>query len=165
MEPIFKTETEYSNLFKISLILKSFNAMFDILGGVFMWFASKIFLITFILNFFKNEITDDPHNIVGKFIVDSAATLSVSSQYFISIYLLIHGAVKIFLLINLFKKRLWAYPLSIFVFSALIIYQIYELYISFSVWVFLFTSFDTLMVLLVIHEYGVLKIKHKKLNN
>ena len=165
MEPILKTEKEYLNLFKISIFLKGINAVGEIFGGIFIWFASKAFLITFILNVFQNELSDDPKDYVANFIVNSASTLAVSSQYFLAIYLFLHGVVKVFLIISLFKKKLWAYPASITVFSVFIVYQLYRYYFTHSIWILALTLFDILIVLLAGHEYGVLIKRNKKVRS
>ena len=163
MEPVLITEKEYWSLFEISIIIKGLNALGDLLAGIVLWVISKAVLITFILNFFQNDLSDNPKDYISNFIVNSAATLAVSSQYFLSVYFLIHGIVKIFLLICLYKKKLWAYPTSIFVFTSLIFYESYTFYSNHSMWILAFTFLDVLLVLLTVHEYGVIKMKQNKL--
>jgi uncharacterized membrane protein len=158
MEPILINKKEYGNLFEISLIIKAINAIADVLGGIIIWFTSKIVLVTFVLNILQHELSDDPKDYVAKFIVNSAEALSVNSQYFLGGYLLIHGVVKIFLLICLYKKKLWAYPVSIIIFSIIIFYETYLFYFSHSLWTLAFILFDILLVLLTWHEYYFLKI-------
>jgi len=162
MEPVLIKEKEYLNLFKISLFIKGVNAIGDLMAAIVIWFTSKAVLIIFILDLFQNELSDNPKDYIANFIVNSAATFAVSSQYVLSIYLFIHGVIKMFLLICLFKKKLWAYPTSIIVFSLLIGYESYIFYFNHSLWTLSFTLFDILLVLLTGHEYGVLR---KKLKN
>jgi uncharacterized membrane protein len=161
MEPII-TENEYWGLFEISLVIKGLNALADLAGGIIIWFTSKVVLVTFILNFFQNDLSDNPKDYIANFIVNSAETLAVSSQYFLAAYLLIHGIVKIFLLVCLYKRKLWAYPTSIIIFSLLIFYESYTFYLNNSMLILIFTILDIILVLLTGHEYGVLK---KKLKN
>ena len=159
MKPVLIKEKEYLSLFRVSIYIKGINAIIEMFSGILIWFTSKVVLVTFILNFFQNELSDDPKDYVANFIVNSAAALSVSSQYFIGAYLFFHGVVKIFLLTGLFRKKLWAYPASVVIFSLLIIYQFYKYYFSHSIWILVFTLIDVLIVLLAIHEYGVIKRK------
>lgn len=160
MEPILINEKKYLSLFKISLLIKALNAITDLVGGIIIWFTSKIFLVTFILNLLQHELSDDPKDYVANFIVNSAEALAVSSQYFLGAYLIVHGVVKIFLLICLFKKKLWAYPVSIIIFSLLTFYELYLFYFSHSIWTLSFIILDILLVLLTWNEYKVLKKKH-----
>lgn len=159
-EPVI-SEKEYWGLFEMSLLIKAMNAIFDLAGGIIIWFTSKAVLITFILNFFQGELSDNPKDYISNFIVSSAEALSVSSQYFLGAYLFIHGVVKMFLLICLYKKKLWAYPTSVIIFSLLVFYETYSLFFHYSIWTLIFTIFDVILVLLTAHEYGVLRKKHK----
>jgi len=161
MPPVLIKEKEYLSFFKTTLYLKSIGALSDIVNGIFIWFISKAFLITFVLNLLHNELSDDPKDVVANFIVNSAASFSVSSQYFLGAYLFLHGVLKLFLVINLFRRKIWAYPLSIVIFTIFIFYQSYEYYFTHSLWLLAFTSLDIIVVLLTIHEYGVLKKTNK----
>jgi len=162
VQPIIIKEKEYLSLFRTTLYLKSVGALSDIISGIFIWFVSKAFLITFVLNLLRNELSDDPKDVVANFIVNTAASFSVSSQYFLGAYLFLHGIIKLFLVINLFRRKIWAYPVSIVVFTLLIFYQVYEYYFIHSIWLLTFTILDIIVVLLTGHEYGVLKKKLKK---
>ena len=164
MEPILKTEKEYLNLFKISIFVKGISAIGEILAGIFLWFANKAFLVTYFLNFFQNDLSDNPRDHVANFIVNSAASFAVSSQYVLSSYLFLRGLIKLFLIINLFRKKLWAYPASIVVFLAFIVYELYQFYEFGSPLVLAFALLDALIVLLAGHEYGVLRkrMRNKK---
>ena len=161
-ESVLIKEKTYWGLFEISLLIKSLNAIADTVGGLIIWFTSKAFLVTFILNIFQNELSDDPKDYIANFIVNSAEALAVSSQYFLGAYLLIHGVVKMFLLVCLYKKKLWVYPVSIVIFSLLIFYEIYSFYLNHSMWILLVILFDVFLVLLTWREYGVLNRKSKK---
>lgn len=161
MEPTIMKEKEILNLFKISLILKGVNAVVEAIGGIVIWFTSKAVLVTFILNILQNELSDDPKDFVANFIVNSAEALSVGSQYVIGAYLFLHGFVKIFLLICLFKKKLWAYPLSIFIFTLIVVYEMYVYFVHPSVWTLSMIILDLLVIVLAIHEYNILKRRHK----
>lgn len=154
-------EKEYLNIFKISIFMKGLNAFFEIFAGIIIGFTSKIVLVNFIFDIFRNELSDEPGDILGNFIVNSAVSISTSSQYFFAIYLILHGIIKITLIINLFRKKLWAYPSTIIIFSLFIFYELYRFYISHSVWILAFTIFDMLIVFLTIHEYRVL-LRRKK---
>ena len=162
MKPII-TEKEYWGLFEISIVIKGLNALADLVGGLIIWFTSKVVLVTFLLNFFQNDLSDNPKDYIANFIVNSAEYLAVSSQYLLGGYLLIHGIVKIFLLICLYKKKLWAYPTSLIIFSLLIFYESYTLYFNYSIWVLIVIVLDIILVLLTGHEYAVLRKKRNKL--
>ena len=157
MEPVATKEKNIFKIFEAALILKAINASIEIIGGLIVLFVNKAFLITTILNLLQGELTDDPHDFVANFIVNSAVTLSVSSTYFFAVYLLIHGFVKIFLVICLLKRKLWAYPLAIIAFSLFVIYELYRLNTVHSLWLLILIILDFLIIILTIHEYKIQK--------
>ncbi len=162
MENVLIKEKGFLNIFKISLLLKGITAVLETAGGILVWFTSKVMLVTSFLNIFQNVLSDDPKDYISIFIVSSAEKLAVGSQYFFGSYLFLHGIVKLFLVICLYKKKVWAYPTSIIIFTVLIFYEIYTLYLNHSLWTLSFILLDILVVLLTGHEYGVLKKRIKK---
>lgn len=157
-------EKGFLNIFKISLLLKGLTAIAETAGGIFVWFTSKVLLVTSFLNIFQSFLSDNPKDYISIFIVNSAEKLAVGSQYFFGSYLFLHGIVKIFLVVCLYKKKIWAYPTSIIIFTLLIFYEIYTLYLNHSFWTLSFILLDILVVLLTVHEYGILKKNIKKSN-
>jgi len=153
MPPVIIKEKNIFKIFEIGLILKGLNAIAEIAGGFFIWFVNKAYIITFVLDFTRPELSDDPKDYLANFIVNSAATFSTSSQSFFAFYLIVHGFIKIFLIVNLFRKRLWAYPVSIFIFTVFIIYQAYEYYLNNSPWILFLIFFDILIVLMTTYEF------------
>jgi uncharacterized membrane protein len=70
-----------------------------------------------------------------------------------AVYLLVHGAVKIGLVIALLLNRLWAYPCMIIVLLIFIGYQLYRIVLQPSVGLVVLTVFDALIVMLTWREY------------
>jgi uncharacterized membrane protein len=81
---------------------------------------------------------------------------------FASLYLLSHGLVKAVLVICLWMNKLWAYPLTIAVFAAFVIYQIYRFTHTHSVALVILTLFDLLLIFLTWKEYQDQKLLHAK---
>ena len=161
VQPVI-TEKRISKIFTLSLWLKGLNAFSEIIGGIAVLLVNKAYIIVLVLNLTQNELSDDPHDIVANFIVNSVANYSISSQTFFSIYLLIHGILKIFVIIGLLMNKMWAYPTSIVVFSGFIAYQIYRYSFTHSAWLLALTIFDIFIVYLVIHEYRLIRRKLRK---
>ena len=157
MEKTVAKKKDLSVLFQISLIIKEIDAVIEVVGGFLVLFTSKVVLVTFILNFFQDILTDNPKDYVANFIVNSAAELSISSQYFLGAYLLAHGVIKIVLIINLLGKKLWAYFATMIIFPVFIAYELYGFYLSHSLWTLALTLFDILIVVFTIKEYFILK--------
>ncbi len=157
MEPIVIKEKSIFKIFRIGIFLKGISTIVEISGGLIILLVSKVYLITFVLNLLQSELSDDPKDFVANFIVNSAAAYYVSSQYFFGFYLLVHGLIKIVLIIALLKNKLWAYPAAITVFSLFILYELYRFYFTHSPWILAIIIFDVIVILLAIHEYRVRK--------
>ena len=67
--------------------------------------------------------------------------------------LLLHGAVKVVLVIALLLNKLWAYPCMIVVLLIFIGYQLYRIALNPSAGLIALTVFDALIVLLTWREY------------
>ncbi len=152
-------EKQIFYLFEGSLFLKGVHAVIEIIGGILTLFITQNFLINAVLDITHKELAEDPHDFLVNYLLHSANNFSISSKYFIAFYLLSHGVIKGILVILLYAKKLWAYPVSIFVFGLFMIYQIQRYTRTHSVWLIAFTIFDAFVIWLIWHEYKLQKSK------
>jgi len=150
-------EKDIHNLFFWSLILKALFSFIEILGGLLFLFTGT--LSTILTNLTDQELLEDPSDFFATHIQQFLPYLATHSQLFIAIYLLSHGIIKIFLVINLLRNKIWAYPTALVVLGLFIIYQLYRLTYGFSVTLILLTMFDVLLIWLTWHEYKIVKTK------
>ncbi|MFA6105330.1 MAG: DUF2127 domain-containing protein [Patescibacteria group bacterium] len=149
-------------LLKISLWFKSAFAVVEIIGGLLFYFTSNYNIVKFIYIITSSELGEDPKDIVANYLINFSHTFFQGTQQFIVFYLLSHGIVKLAVIIGLLKNKLWAYPASIFVFTAFIFYQIYRFNFTHSIWLLVLTVIDALIVWMVWKEY--LFVGRKKWN-
>jgi uncharacterized membrane protein len=76
-----------------------------------------------------------------------------------AIYLLAHGAVKIFLVVALLQKRMWAYPTALVVFGAFAVYELYRYTHTHSPVLLVLMAFELFVIWLIWREYGIVKTK------
>ena len=87
-------------------------------------------------------------------VMHSAQALSVSQKAAAAIYLISHGAIKLFLVIMVLRDRAaWAYPAFMIALVLLIAYQSYQIALAFSLWLAVLTVFDAAVLVLTWHEY------------
>ncbi|MEI8337649.1 MAG: DUF2127 domain-containing protein [bacterium] len=149
--------------FELSILLKAINAVIEIILGLIIFFITQDFIHDVITFFTSKELIEDPTDLFANYFFVSGNNFAATSHIFIIIYLLVHGVIKLILMLSLFKNKLWAYPLSIIFFSLFIFYQIYRFTYTHSLWLILFTIFDILVVWLVWHEYISLKKNAKSI--
>lgn len=147
------------DIFIVGMILKAANAVLELAGGLAILLISKAFIVTSVLLLTKEELLEDPKDLVANYIITSAHALTISTQYFIATYLLVHGAIKVVLTISLLRRKLWAYPAAIAVFGIFVIYQIFRWSITGSLWYIVLTIFDIVLIYLTWREYKNLELR------
>ncbi|MHB8453991.1 MAG: DUF2127 domain-containing protein [Acidiferrobacterales bacterium] len=157
-------EKNLRRVFEITLILKGIFALLEIFGGLLAYFITQQFLLRLVIALTQDELTEDPRDFVAHFLIRSAQDFSISSQHFTSLYLLSHGILKLFLIVGLFRKKFWYYPLSIIVFALFILYQVFRFSVTHSLWLLVITLFDLIIIALTWHEYRYLR-RHRSITS
>ncbi|VVD61504.1 DUF2127 domain-containing protein [Pandoraea terrigena] len=151
-------------IFEASLWMKALFALAEIVGGVVAYFIPQHFLLSIVLWVTGNEIAEDPRDVVASFLLHTVQHLSVSSQKFAAIYLLAHGAIKLWLIIGLLRDKLWYFPVSMAAFSLFVVYQLYRFTHTHSPWLLFLSALDVVIIGLTWHEYRVSKKRHARRN-
>ncbi|MGE5455953.1 MAG: DUF2127 domain-containing protein [Ignavibacteriales bacterium] len=164
MEVNKETETnKFTHMsFSIVLLMKAINSIFEIIGGFLLIFITPDRLGKLIYLLTAKEIVEDPKDFIASALLKINSYFSFSLQHFFIFYFLSHGIIKIVMVFLLYKKKLWAYPLSITVLIAFIGYQVYKMSISFSIVLLLLTLLDIILVGLTIMEYKNMTAKDNK---
>ncbi|MDT2584531.1 DUF2127 domain-containing protein [Lactococcus petauri] len=143
--------------FDIVLLLKSLFALGEVLGGIFLFFITPERMSGIVGWFTRGELKEDPSDFIAHLLLNLGHHFTVSTQYLAAIYLLVHGLIKLVTLLLLWKKILWAYPLSILVFLGFIIYQMIEYSQHHSNFMLFVSVFDVLLIVLTYLEYKNMK--------
>jgi len=156
-ENISESEKIVHRFFRISIFLKGIEAVLETISGIWLFFITPQQINNFALWFFREELGEDPKDLIANYLIKLAENLSVSSLFFGSLYLISHGIVKIVLIVALWKRKLWAYPISIVVFFGFMIYQIYRYTHSPSIYLIFLTVLDVIVIVLTWLEYRWLR--------
>ncbi len=143
--------------FQISLLVKAIFAAGEILAGFAAYLATPGLELRLIASITRAELAEDPRDFIGNYLVDWAQHLSVSTQRFVTWYLLSHGIIKLWLIIGLLRERLWYYPIALIVFGLFILYQLYRFSFTHSLSLLLITAVDVVVIGLTWHEYRYLR--------
>ena len=140
--------------FKIALILKGLDGILEVAGGILLLFLSPHAIEHIARTLTAHELSEDPHDLIARYLLHTASHLTTSTALFGAIYLLSHGAAKIVLVALVLKDKLWAYPWLIVLLLAFIAYQLYRITaVHFSVGLTALTIFDAVLVWLTWREY------------
>jgi len=154
-------ETSRSDLlhagFELGILLKGLHAALEVLGGVLLMFVSPELLGGLIHALTQNELAEDPRDYLANLILRASQQYSISTQHFGVMYLLSDGAVQVILVVLLWKKKLWAYPLGVAMLVLFIVFQTARWTSTHSAWLTAFTLLDLVLIWFTIAEYRKLK--------
>lgn len=149
-------------IFWVALIVKGLDGVLELIGGVLFLVLTpaQISLIVQVLT--QHELSEDPDDLIANALVRFAASLDVSATLFGAIYLLLHGAVKVVLVVAVLRDRLWAYPWLIGFLVVFIGYQVYDMIVHFTWGMLALTVFDAFIVALTVREYRLHRARLRK---
>lgn len=139
--------------FKVSLYLKATDGVLESLGGLLLFFLKPYRINSLVRLLTQHELSTDPHDFIANHLLRSAHNLTSASLIFGAIYLLSHGLLKIWLVIEVLRERLWAYVALIVVTAGFVLYQIYRLFHKPSIGLTILTVFDVVVIYLTQKEY------------
>jgi uncharacterized membrane protein len=145
--------SRFDTVFKISVILKGLDALVEIIGGVLLLFVTHSEITRLASWLTRNPLAGGSHSHIATIINHSAQQLVHTSTLLGAIYLLSHGVIKMFVIINVLRDKYWAYPLLIVVLLGFSIFQIISIISSHSIAVMLLTAFDIFVMVLTWFEW------------
>ncbi len=144
-------------LFLVSILLKGLFALLEFAAGLALYFTPPDFLGQLIRFMFKNQLVADRHDFFANFMQHQLADYDVTRHTFVSIYLMLHGLVKIGVVAGLWSERLWAFPLGIAALGLLIIYQLNRFAFTHAPPLLIISIFDAFIILLAWREWQAVK--------
>ncbi len=153
----FTREHFVHDAFDIGISLKGLDGVLEVIGGIILIFATPARINKLAHYLTQSELSRDPHDFLANYLTHAAHNFTGSTQIFSSIFLLTHGAIKIFLVAALWKNKHWAYPTAIAVFGAFTVYQIYRYFLGPSLFLIVLTILDIFVIALTWLEYNRVK--------
>src|SRR3989344_8741015 len=109
-------------LFEATIFMKGLNGLWEIAAGLLLLNFKKETISAAITSFANYSIGEADH-VASQYLMKQAANFSSSTQYFLAMYFLFYGIVNLFLVISLWKGKLWAYPAAIIFFISFTVYM------------------------------------------
>lgn len=140
-------------LFRFGIATKLINGTLELLGSIIFLTAGKQAYLNFLFHISRNELIEDPNDLVINYVVNFFQSLNLNTQQFASMYIFIHGFLNIFLGIQLYRNKLWAFPATILILILILSYQIYRITYSHSIVLTLITIWDSILIYIIFTEY------------
>ncbi len=145
------------DFFLIGIAIKGFDGLVELLSGIVLLFIKSDWISSFIQMLFRKELIQDPTDAIAIYFVHISHHIPTGTILFISLYLIIRGAIKIGLVLGLWYKKLWVYPVSAVVLLLLIFFQIVSFLNNHSVILAFLTVVDLVIIVLLKFEYRRIK--------
>ncbi len=145
------------DFFLVSVFFKGLDGVLEIIGGVLLFLTDPAGINKLIKLLTQHELLEDKKDLIANYLVHAGSSLSLSTQHFGGYYLLSHGAIKVFLVASLLRRRLWAYPTAIVFFTAFVAYQLYRYAGTHSFFLLILTFIDLAVILFTWIEYKRLR--------
>lgn len=139
--------------FDLALLLKVVNGGLEILAAFLVLIVPPSLVLKIIQFATSGEIAQDPDDPVATAIRSAAHAFTVHTHYLLALYLVLHGAIKVMLVIGIFAGKRIAYPLFMI---ALVVFGAYEAYRGFvrqEVLLQVLAIFDFALLMLTAYEY------------
>lgn len=148
------TQTALDWFYDIGIAIKGFDGAVELIAGVLLWIAPG--LLHGALQGLLGEAQEGHTHLAqfaAEYIARIDADLTKGGIVIVILFLIMHGVVKVGLVVALFKKWHWAYPWAIGVLGAFLVYQVYVFVRHPTVPMALFSVLDAVIVWLVYKEY------------
>jgi len=131
---MFKPKDSLDRLFEIGIILKGVDGVAELVGGLLLLFVTPADIHHLAAVLTQGELSEDPNDVVARYLLHTANGLTGNAVIFGAVYLLVHGAVKVGLVVALLLNKLWAYPSMIIILLIFIGYQLYRIALGPKCW-------------------------------
>ena len=142
--------------FELGILVKGVDGGLELVGGLLLVFLPPAAINRVLLFFVQGELKEDPADLVANLLVHTTRS-AIEAKIPASMFLIVHGVVKLGLVGGLATNRLWSYPAAIVVFAGLTMYQIYQLNQQYSLFLGVVTVLDVVVVVLVIVEFRYMR--------
>lgn len=138
--------------FELGIILKGVDGGLELVLGLLLIFLSPGAINHVVSFLVEGELKEDPTDLVANLLLHSSRS-AIEVRVPASVFLIVHGIVKLALVAGLATNRLWSYTAAVLVFAGFTIYQLYQLSQQYSLFLATATVLDVIVILLVIAEY------------
>ena len=139
--------------FVVGIVAKGLDGIVELVGGLLLVLVTPATINRFVVNIIQHELSEDPNDLIATHLLRLSSGLTGSAVRFAAVYLLLHGAVKIVLVVALLRTKLWAYPWTIGFLVVFIGYQLYRIVVTPAAWLVALTVFDAAVAGLTWREW------------
>lgn len=146
-----------TDLFRVGMLWRIVYGTFKTLLGLALLHFHGLALIEVFSLVMRHEVSEDPHDILVRFIHDWLTHSAHEVTYFLAAYFIFWGLVDIVLSVCLLRRQLWAYPLTGILIGLFILYSCVRYTHTHSTILLGIIVVDIVILALIVREYRRLK--------
>lgn len=150
-------EIVITELFRIGMLWRIGYGSLRLLLGIALLKVVGSPIAELIHTLMGHELTEDPTDFLYRLVEVLFSHHSFHVTYFLAFYFIFWGLVDIILSINLLKGRLWAFPLSLYLISTFIVYEVFRFTHTHSMVLLSIILVDIVVFALIYKEYYLIK--------
>lgn len=139
--------------FDLALTLKAIDGILEIAGALLVLVVPPALVVKVIEFATAGELAQDPHDPIANAIRSAAQTFSVNNHLLIMVYLALHGAIKVLLVVGILTGKRIAYPLFMITLALFGAYETYRGFVRQELLLQVLAVFDFLLLILTAYEY------------
>jgi uncharacterized membrane protein len=144
-------------LFRIAMVVKGVDGALELMGGVLLLLVTQAQVQKLITAVVTHDLLGPPDGSLTRHFVSGTAEFASGNRAFAVLYLLLHGVIKLALVVALLRHWLPAYPVAVVVLGLFVVYEIYRATQTGSILLPLLALIDIVVIVLVIREYQALR--------
>ena len=152
----------WHELFEFGVIIKALDGLWQTASGLLFLFVSKSTINAWLFWATRDELADDPHDRLANWLMHTFQNFPDETRIFAAAYIIIHGLVNLFIAVQLYREKHWAFLAAIGAMLIFMAYQIYRISLYHSPVLVALTIFDALFIVVAWHEYKYHKNKTAK---
>lgn len=140
-------------VFLVGVLLKALDGLLELVVGIPAVFLTADQVAALGDRLTARELAHDPHDLIATMILRESHRLSHDTLLIAGIYLIVHGVVKLAIVAALILGSRRVYPWAIGALSILLVVQLVDLVMKFSVGVLVLTLIDVAIIVLTVREW------------
>jgi uncharacterized membrane protein len=140
-------------VFLVGIVLKGIDGAIELLVGLPLLVLRPGQISSVAHRITAGELAEDPHDLIAHLVLHGAAALSAEATLYVALYLVLHGVVKVAVVIALLRGSERVHPWAIGALGVFLVAQVVELVVHPSLGVVALTVFDAAIILLTWREW------------
>ena len=139
--------------FLVGVVIKGVDGVAELIAGIPLAFLSHGQIGSLARALTAEELREDPHDLIANLVLHGAAAITSGTALFAALYLIVHGVVKVAIVVALVIGAHRIYPWAIAALVGFVVFQVVEMVAHPSVGVALLTVLDVVIVGLTWREW------------